>query len=83
MEPENSTFFCKTIETALRKASNLYSRTSLPPTLTEPDNTSYSLGMSCTSEVLEAPVPPMMPMVSPLFMERLMSESARLSLSLE
>ena len=40
MLPENSSFFCNTMLTALRSASRSYSRTSTPPTFTLPSVTS-------------------------------------------
>ena len=38
--PENSSFFCSTMDTAFLSVSMSYSRTSLPPTLTQPSVTS-------------------------------------------
>ena len=72
MVPENSTFFCSTMATLLRRVSILYSRTS-PPTRTQPRVTSYSRGISCTRVDFEEPVPPRMPTVCPDLMCRLMS----------
>ena len=65
MLPENSMFFCNTIETPSRSAFRLYARTSCPDTRTEPESTSYSRGIICTSVDLPSPVPPMMPTVCP------------------
>ena len=61
--PENSTFFCRMILTASRRAARSYARTSFPPTRTVPRLVSYRRGMSCTSVVFEEPVPPRIPTV--------------------
>ena len=76
--PEKSTFFCSTTETASRRASRSYSRTSQPPTLTQPPVTSYRREMRFTRLDFDEPVPPMMPIVSPARMCRSMSESTLL-----
>ncbi len=65
MVPENRMFFCRTTPTASRRRASEYSRTSLPLTRRVPDDTSYSRGISCTSEDFAEPVPPMMPTVLP------------------
>jgi len=69
--PEKSVFFCNTIATESRKGSNAYSLTSLPPTFTEPFAASYNLGISCTNVVFAEPVEPIIPIVSPDLMCKL------------
>lgn len=74
--PLNSSFFCNTMATLLRRVSRSYLRTSTPPMVTLPSVTSYRRGSSCTRLDLAEPVPPMMPMVSPDLMSRSMSSRA-------
>ena len=76
MVPENSVLFCRTIATSSRRACIAYFRTSMPPTSTEPSDTSYRRAIRFTREDLPLPVPPMMPMVSPARMCRSMSSRA-------
>ena len=83
MVPENSTFFCSTTATWLRRVSRSYLRTSTPPTFTLPSVTSYRRGISWIRLDLEEPVPPRMPMTSPDLMCRSMSDRALRSAFLE
>jgi len=69
-------FFCSTMPTASRSFETAYSRTSRPSILRLPSVTSYSRGISCTSDDFAEPVPPMTPSVCPGRILRQMSESA-------
>jgi len=76
--PLKSTFFCSTIATLSLSVTRSYFRTSMPPTLTVPDNVSYKRGMSETSVDFEEPVPPSKPTTCPLSICRFTSSSTTL-----
>ncbi len=71
--PENRYGFCGTSPTAADSPAGSSSRTSTPPTSSDPAVTSISLGMRLTRVVLPLPVPPMIAVVRPGSAARLMS----------
>ena len=71
MVPLNSTFFCSTMATLLRRVSRSYSRTSTPPTQHAAlGRRRTDAGSAAPGWTWREPVPPMMPMVSPDLMSQ-------------
>ena len=79
MVPVKRVFFWRTIATESRRVSKSYSRTSIPPTLTAPDLTSYKRAKSETKVDLEEPVVPITPKEEPEATFKLMSERTSFS----
>lgn len=80
--PENKRFFCNTTATLFRKVSRSYSLTLCPPTFTTPSLASYNLLINCINVVFEEPVPPIIPIVSPeLIVKLILARAWRLALS--
>ena len=74
--PEKRLLFCGTTCMTCLKYPNLQSRTSWPNTLTLPFLTSLKRGIRFTSVLLPAPVPPIIPIVSPFSAVKLMFDRA-------